>query len=124
LKKGRILNEVFVIEDGQDAMDYFDGVGAFSGRDVHDLPALVLLDIQLPRVLGLDILKHIREKPQTRRLPVVILTSSNEDEHIAASYDLRVNSYIRKPVDFDQFVEAVQNLGLYWLVLNELPPKL
>ncbi len=123
LKKGRILNDVIVIEDGQEALDFFDGVKSYEGRDIHDLPALVLLDIQLPRVTGLDILKHVREKPHTRRLPIVILTSSNEDEDIARSYDLRANSYIRKPVDFDQFVEAVQNLGLYWLVLNELPPR-
>jgi two-component system response regulator len=123
LKKGRILNDVIVIEDGQDALDYFDGTSAFEGRDIHDLPALVLLDLKLPRVTGLEILKHVRETQNTRRLPIVILTSSNEEEDIARSYDLRVNSYIRKPVDFDQFVEAVQNLGLYWLVLNELPPQ-
>ncbi|MHC1782150.1 MAG: response regulator [Anaerolineaceae bacterium] len=123
LKKGRILNDVIVIEDGQDALDYFDGTGLFKGRDIADLPALVLLDLKLPSVTGLEILKHVRETQHTRRLPIVILTSSSEDVDIARSYDLRVNSYIRKPVDFEQFAEAVQNLGLYWLVLNELPPQ-
>lgn len=124
LRKGHILNEIIVIEDGQDALDFFDGAGVYEGRDIHDLPTLVLLDLKMPRINGLEILKHIREEQHTMRLPIVILTSSNEERDIARSYDLRVNSYIRKPVDFDQFVEAVQNLSLYWLVLNELPHQI
>lgn len=122
LKKSHILNDLIVIDDGQDALDFFTGSGNYSGRDINEMPALVLLDLKLPNVDGLEILRQLREMTHTRRLPIVILTSSNEEIDITRSYDLRVNSYIRKPVDFDQFAEAVQNLGLYWLVLNELPP--
>jgi CheY-like chemotaxis protein len=121
LEKAHILNELVVVEDGQEALDYLFGMGRYEGRDRHKMPALVLLDLKLPGIEGLEVLKCIREDPIIHRLPVVILTSSSEDHDIAQSYDLRVNSYIRKPVDFHQFAEAIQQLGLYWLVLNESP---
>ncbi len=123
LEKGRIANQLVVTEDGQDALDYLWGIGAHAGRDVSDLPALTLLDLKLPRVSGLEVLRRVRDDPRTRRMPIVILTSSTEEQDVAAGYDLGVNSYIRKPVDFKQFAEAVQQLGLYWLILNEPPPK-
>jgi CheY-like chemotaxis protein len=123
LAKGRILNELVVASDGQEALDYLFGTGAYTGRDTSDIPALTLLDLKLPKVSGLDVLRRIRSEAVTHRMPVVILTSSREEQDLAASYDLGVNSYIRKPVDFQQFVESVAHLGLYWLVLNEEPPK-
>jgi two-component system, response regulator len=123
LAKSHIANELVVTEDGQDAVDYLFSSGAYAGRDVTQLPALVLLDLKLPRVDGLEVLRRIRIDPITRRMPVVILTSSKEEQDLAASYDLGVNSYIRKPVDFIQFAQAIEQLGLYWLVLNEEPPK-
>ncbi len=123
LVKGHVANELVVAEDGQEALDYLFGRGGYAGRDVKQLPAVVLLDLKLPKVEGLEVLRLIRSESLTRRLPVVILTSSKEEQDMAASYDLGVNSYIRKPVDFEQFVQAIQMLGLYWLVLNEEPPK-
>jgi two-component system, response regulator len=123
LAKSHIANELEVAEDGQDALDYLYGGGAHTGRDITQLPALVLLDLKLPRVDGLEVLRRIRSETLTRRLPVVILTSSKEEQDLATSYDLGVNSYIRKPVDFVQFAQAIEQLGLYWLVLNEEPPK-
>jgi two-component system response regulator len=123
LEKGRILNELVVVSDGQEALDYLFGVGAYEGRNTSELPALTLLDLKLPKVSGLDVLRKIRAEACTRRLPVVILTSSREEQDMSASYDLGVNSYIRKPVDFEQFVRSVAQLELYWLVLNEEPPK-
>jgi CheY-like chemotaxis protein len=123
LDKSHIANELVVAEDGQEALDYVFGAGAYAGRDVTQLPALVLLDLKLPRVGGLEVLRRIRADERTRRLPVVILTTSQEEQDVAASYDLGVNSYIRKPVDFNQFAQAIQHLGLYWLVLNEVPPQ-
>lgn len=122
LKKSRVANELVVAEDGQEALDYLFGAGAYAGRDVAQAPALILLDIKLPKVDGLEVLRQIRANVRTRRLPVVILTSSKEEQDMAAGYDLGVNSYIRKPVDFTQFAQAVEQLGLYWLVLNEVPP--
>ena len=123
LEKGHILNPLVVAWDGQEALDYFFGQGEFAGRDTADTPALTLLDLKLPKVSGLDVLRRIRQEDCTRRMPVVVLTSSRQEEDVAASYDLGVNSYIRKPIDFGQFVQAVTQLGLYWLVLNEAPPK-
>jgi CheY-like chemotaxis protein len=123
LAKSHVANELVVAEDGQEALDYLFGGGAYAGRDVTQLPTLVLLDLKLPRVEGLEVLRRIRFETLTRRLPVVILTSSKEEQDLATSYDLGVNSYIRKPVDFEQFAQAIQTLGLYWLVLNEEPPK-
>ena len=123
LAKSHVANELVVAEDGQEALDYLFGTGAYIGRDVTQLPAVVLLDLKLPRVDGLEVLRRIRTETLTRRMPVVILTSSKEEQDLATSYDLGVNSYIRKPVDFVQFAQAIQTLGLYWLVLNEEPPK-
>jgi CheY-like chemotaxis protein len=123
LQKGHILNKLVVASDGQDALDYLLGTGAHAGRDTSELPTLTLLDLKLPKVSGLDVLRRVRTEGVTRRMPVVILTSSREEQDMAASYDLGVNSYIRKPVDFEQFVQSVAQLGLYWLVLNEEPPK-
>ena len=125
LAKSHVANELVVAEDGQDALDYLFGAGAYAGREVTELPALVLLDLKLPRVDGLEVLRQIRADDRTRRLPVVVLTTSREEQDMAQSYDLGANSYIRKPVDFTQFAQAVEHLGLYWLVLNEsAPPKL
>jgi two-component system response regulator len=121
--KAHIANELVVAQDGQEALDYLWGAGAHAGRDAAGLPALVLLDLKLPKVSGLDVLRRIRGDARTRRLPVVILTTSKEEQDVAAGYDLGANSYIRKPVDFRQFAAAIEQLGLYWLVLNEAPPK-
>lgn len=122
LVKSHIANEMVVAEDGQEALDYLFGGGQYTGRDVSNLPAVVLLDLKLPRVAGLDVLRQIRADERTSRIPVVILTTSQEEQDIAQSYELYANSYIRKPVDFTKFVEAIQHMGLYWLVLNEPPP--
>jgi CheY-like chemotaxis protein len=124
LGRCRIVNELVVAEDGKEAIDYLWGSGAYADRDIFDLPALTLLDLKLPKVPGLEVLRRIREDPRTRRLPVVILTSSKEDQDIAAGYDLGINSYVRKPIDFKQLADTIQQLGLYWLVLNEPPPAL
>jgi CheY-like chemotaxis protein len=123
LANANIANELIVAEDGQEALDYLFGIGHYAGRDAAPLLAVVLLDLKLPKVDGLDILRRIRANRRTKRLPVVILTSSQEEQDIAAGYDLGANSYIRKPVDFSQFAEAIKSMGLYWLVLNEPPPK-
>jgi two-component system response regulator len=123
LEKGRIANEVVVARDGKEALDYLWGEGAYAGRDVSDLPAVTLLDLKLPKVPGLEVLRRVRADARTRRLPVVILTSSKEEQDLAAGYDLGANSYIGKPVDFEQFTRAIEHLGLYWLVWNEPPPK-
>jgi two-component system response regulator len=123
LEKGRIANELVVAEDGEEAIHYLWGTGAHAGRDVSELPALALLDLKLPKIPGLEVLRRIRSDARTKRLPVVILTSSKEEQDVAAGYDLGVNSYIRKPVDFKQFAHCIEQLGLYWLVLNEGPPK-
>jgi two-component system, response regulator len=122
-ERSRIANELIVAEDGQEALDYLWGLGKWEGRDVLELPALTLLDLKLPKIAGLDVLRRIRADARTRRIPVVILTSSKEEQDVAASYDLGVNSYIRKPVDFTQFASAAEQLGLYWLLLNEPPPE-
>jgi two-component system, response regulator len=124
LEKGRIVNEVVTARDGREALDYLWGEGAYAGRDVSDIPAVTLLDLKLPKVPGLEVLRRLRNDARTRRLPVVILTSSKEEQDLAAGYDLGANSYIRKPVDFEQFTQAIQHLGLYWLVWNEAPPVL
>ena len=122
LKKNRIANEVAIAHDGVEALDYLFGTGQHAGRDVMQVPALVLLDLKLPKVDGLDVLRRLRADARTKLLPVVILTSSKEDHDLAVSYALGANSYIRKPVDFEKFTEAIRQLGLYWLVLNESPP--
>jgi len=123
LGKSHIANELVVAEDGQEALDFLDGRGKWEGRNVSDLPALTLLDLKLPKVSGLEVLRRIRANPATRRMPVVILTTSKEQPDVAASYDLGVNSYICKPVDFSQFAAAIAHLGLYWLIINEPPPE-
>jgi two-component system response regulator len=123
LRRNRVANRVDVVRDGAEALDYLFATGSHVGRDVRDAPSLVLLDLKLPKVGGLEVLERLRADPRTHRLPVVILTSSNVESDLARSYDLGANSYIRKPVDFTQFMEAVNQLGLYWLVLNETPPS-
>ena len=123
LKKNNILNEVVVARDGAEALDYLFGTGRYSGRDVSVQPPLVLLDLKLPKVDGLEVLRRLRADERTRLQPVVILTTSKEERDILAGYKLGANSYIRKPVDFEQFMEAVRQLGLYWLVLNVPPPR-
>ncbi len=123
-QKNHLANELVIAEDGQEALDYLFRAGVYAGREGHKLPALVLLDLKLPRINGLEVLRQIRADDRTRRLPVIILTTSQEEQDVAQSYDLGANSYIRKPVDFTQFAQAIQHVGLYWLVLNEpAPPK-
>ena len=123
LKKNNISNDIVVVRDGQEALDYLFGSGPHAGRDLGQRPQVMLLDINLPKVNGLEVLKRIRADERTRTMPVVILTSSAEERDRLAAYASFANSYIRKPVDFDQFTEAVSELGLYWLVLNEPPPR-
>ena len=122
LEQNKIVNKLIVAEDGREALDYLFGLGQYAGRDVRDLPAVVLLDLKLPRIEGLDVLKEIRSNEFTRLIPVVILTSSGQEEDLIDSYKLGANSYVRKPVDFHQFAEAARSLGMYWLLLNEPPP--
>ena len=122
LKKNNVANEVVVARDGVEALDYLFGTGAHAGRDPSQIPQLVLLDLKLPRLDGLEVLRRIRFEPTTQIVPVVVLTSSKEDHDLVESYRLGANSYVRKPVDFLAFVEAARQLGLYWLVLNETPP--
>ena len=122
LKKSHILNKLIVTKDGAEALDYLFGTGAFSDRDVSVMPEVILLDLKLPKIDGLEVLKRIRSDRRTKILPVVILTSSKEESDLITGYTLGANSYIRKPVNFNQFVEAIRQLGLYWLVLNEAPP--
>lgn len=121
-QKNNILNEVVVARDGVEALDYLFGTGVHAGRDISVHPQVVLLDLKLPKVDGLEVLRRLRADPRTHRLPVVVLTSSVEEHDLVQSYDLGVNSYIRKPVDFDQFATAVRQLHLYWVVLNEPAP--
>jgi two-component system response regulator len=121
-KKGNLVNEVVVARDGAEALDYVFSTGKYAGNPADALPALVLLDLKLPRIDGLEVLRRIRAEERTRLLPVVVLTSSKQDEDLARSYSLGANAYIRKPVAFSEFTEAVKTLGLFWLVLNEPPP--
>jgi len=123
LKKNNILNQVVLAHDGVEAIDYLFGTGTYAGRDTSALPSVVLLDLKLPKIDGLEVLKQIRAHEKTRYLSVVILTSSKEEQDLISGYQLGANSYIRKPVDFNQFMEAVRQLGLYWLVLNESVPQ-
>lgn len=123
LKQNRIDNGVVVARDGAEALDYLFGKGKYAGRDLNVMPALILLDLKLPKVDGLEVLKQLRANPLTALLPVAMLTSSREESDLLAGYKLGLNSYILKPVDFDQFTEAVRNLGVYWLAINETPPS-
>ena len=118
-QESRIANELMVTRDGAEALDYIFGTGSFAGRDLNVMPSVILLDLKLPKVDGLEVLRRLRSEEPTKRIPVVILTSSKEQEDVVRSYDLGANSYVRKPVDFIQFLDAAKNLGLYWLVLNE-----
>lgn len=120
-QKNNIRNEVVIARDGVEALEYLFGTGRYDGRDTADVPQVVLLDLKLPRVDGLEVLRRVREDERTRLLPVVILTSSKEERDLIEGYRLGCNSYVRKPVNFDEFVEAARQLGLYWLLLNESP---
>ena len=122
-KKNNILNEVVVARDGAEALDYLFATGSYAGRDTSVMPQVILLDLKLPKVDGLEVLKHIRAGERTKLIPVVILTSSKEEQDIIKGYDLGANSYLRKPVDFRQFTEAIRQVGLYWLILNEPAPR-
>lgn len=122
LTRNNINNEVVVTRDGEEALEWLFGEGRYAERNVHDQPALVLLDLKLPKIGGLDVLRRMRENPATRLIPVVILTSSREEDDRLKGYTNGANSYVRKPIDFAHFVEAVRQVGLYWLVLNEPPP--
>ena len=121
-RRNNIRNEIIVARDGAAALEYLFGTGRLRGRDPLDLPQVVLLDLKLPKVDGLEVLKRVRADPRTAFLPVVILTSSKEQQDIINGYKFGCNSYVRKPVDFDQFMEAARQLGLYWLLLNEPAP--
>lgn len=124
LKKNNIANEVVVARDGAEALDFMFGSGAHAGRDTSVQPQVVLLDLNLPKISGHEVLKRVRADPRTRHLPIVVLTSSKEDEDLLQSYTNGANAYVRKPVEFGQFTEAVKTLGLFWLILNERVPQL
>jgi len=121
LKKHNLANKVFVVRDGEEALDYIFTKGKFADRDTNDTPKLILLDLNLPKVDGLEVLRQVKSDEKTKVIPVVILTSSKEERDVVESYKLGVNSYIRKPVNFDKFVKSIGELGLYWLLLNEPP---
>jgi len=122
LKKNNIMNDVVVARDGVEALDYLFGTGAHAGRDLSVMPQVVLLDLKLPKVDGFEVLRELRDDQRTKLLPVVILTTSNEEQDRLKGYGLGANSFVRKPVEFDHFIEAVRQLGLYWLLLNERAP--
>lgn len=122
LEKNRLHNDVEIVRDGQDALDLLFRRGEYASRSPADLPELILLDLKVPRVDGLEVLRQIRASPVTQFLPVVVLTSSSQERDVVQSYQLGANSYVQKPVDFDDFIEATRQLGMYWLVLNRLPP--
>jgi CheY-like chemotaxis protein len=121
LQRYHISNQIIVAHDGVEALDYLFGTGTYAGRDISVKPTVILLDLKLPRIDGLEVLRRLRDDDRTRLLPVVILTTSNEEQDMLSSYSLGCNSYIRKPVDFIQFSEAIRQLGMYWLLMNELP---
>jgi two-component system response regulator len=121
LKDSNVMNEITVAHDGAEALDFLFGTGRFDGRDLSIMPQLILLDINLPKMNGMEVLQRIRSDKRTKYLPVVMLTSSREEQDKISSYELGANSYIRKPVNFEQFAESVRQLGLYWLVMNEVP---
>lgn len=122
-KKHKLTNHIHVARDGAEALEYLFGTGAYAGRDVNHVPKLVLLDLKLPKVDGMEVLRRIRADPRTQHIPVTILTASREERDIAEGYNLGVNSYIVKPVDFEQFTEAARILGMYWLLLNQPPTQ-
>jgi two-component system, response regulator len=123
LRKSNIANEVFVTRDGQEAVDFLFCTGKYAGRDPQAMPTVILLDLKLPKLNGIDVLHRLRSDPRTRLIPVVILTSSSEDEDMLRSYESGANSYVRKPVEFPAFAAAVTQLGVYWMLLNQTPPK-
>ena len=123
LKQSKLANEIIITRDGNEALEFMFGTGKFEGRDVSHTPAVVLLDLKLPKLSGLEVLERLRADPRTKLVPVVVLTSSSEDEDMLRSYQLGANSYVRKPVVFGKFADAVSQLGLYWVLLNQLPPK-
>ena len=123
LRKNNIGNQLSVVRDGEEALEFLFCTGAYADRDPRDTPQVILLDLKLPKVDGLEVLRQIRAEESTRLFPVVILTSSTEEQDMIRGYSLGANSYVRKPVDFNEFVDAVRQLGLYWLVLNEVPSK-
>jgi two-component system response regulator len=122
-QKSGVRNEIVVVRDGAEALDYLFATGTYKGRDASILPAVVLLDLKLPKIDGLEVLRRVRENERTKCVPVVILTASKEHEDIASGYSLGANAYVRKPVDFAEFAEAAKTLGLFWLLLNEPPPE-
>ncbi len=121
-QKSHMMNDIVVVRDGLEALDYLSSSGLYAGRE-PGMPAVMLLDLKLPKLNGLEVLRRMRADERTRRVPVVVLTSSNEERDILSSYDLGANSFVRKPVDFGQFMDAARELGMYWLVTNEPPPK-
>jgi len=123
LRRNNLANELVILRDGAEALDYFFARGDYTGRDVESHPNVVLLDIKLPKVDGLEVLRQLRQDRRTHYMPVVILTSSDEQTDLLRSYELKVNSYVRKPVEFAEFSEAIRELGLYWLILNAPPPQ-
>ena len=124
LKDYNITNQIDVVRDGAVALDYIFATGAYSDRNIEDFPSVILLDIKLPKVDGMEVLRRIREDKRTKTLPVVILTSSKEEKDLVNGYKIGCNSYVRKPVEFEEFSKAIRELGLYWLLLNEPPPSI
>jgi two-component system response regulator len=123
LHKNKVANRIVVVRDGAEALDFIFCTGTYANRDPHDLPQITLLDLKLPKVDGLEVLRQVRANPHTQMLPIVILTSSREEQDLITAYTNGANSYVRKPVDFNEFVDAIGRLGLYWLILNEAPPS-
>ncbi len=123
LRQAKIANEIVVTRDGNEALEFVFGKGQYAGRDLERMPAVILLDLKLPKLSGLEVLKQLRSDPRTKLIPVVVLTSSSEDEDMLRSYQVGANSYVRKPVEFSSFANAVSQLGMYWLLLNETPPR-
>jgi two-component system, response regulator len=123
LRKGNLANDIVVVRDGREALDYIFGTGQYEGRDLSRMPTVVLLDLKLPKLNGLQVLETLRADPRTRLMPVVVLTSSSEDEDMLRSYELGANSYVRKPVEFGAFIDAVSQLGLYWMIFNQPAPN-
>jgi two-component system response regulator len=123
LRKASIANDVFVARDGQEALDFLFGTGQHAGREPQTMPAVVLLDLKLPKLDGIDVLQRMRADPRTRLVPVVVLTSSSEDEDMLRSYQSGANSYVRKPIEFSEFAHAVTQLGMYWMLINQTPPS-
>jgi two-component system response regulator len=122
-EKSNVANEIVIVSDGQEALDYLFATGMHRDRDAALMPHVILLDLNLPKINGLEVLRRMRADERTKRIPVVVLTTSKEEKDVVGSYDLGANSYVRKPVDFAQFLDAARQLGLYWLVLNEPPPS-